>query len=678
MKYQDKYNEDEILDQMFQSARTEKPKYQFSEASAVLTRGLALGATSAAHAKMITSTLFKSKFIIMSVSATTIFASTVLIYSSLQGSNEVKIKAEKPLEENTISVINSSEEEQKQATDQRYLAQFVSYDVPEISNENGTATNSETFSKAIVIDQNSRNHASKPVDKEVIADNEPESIRFTITEQTTLEELKNMKEVAKDAGIRLSYKAKMRRNVIKSLQVTMRSEDKSMFKRISVGNTLRSPQFSIDLAWFVDENGQFTGLDDRNTANNHFEGDPEKDMAQLEDDMALLDLEMDRMDAEMVRQNEIMMLMEPKMQKMDSLMRIHSQLLDALNEKLEVFLVVSEEQNQLLLKRDKLDEKRLSQIDADKNTEKLDKEIEQYDDKIGGLEQRLTRYQNEMNPIEEELNAIGEQMDGVAREMDDLDELMTESDITMTEIDKEISADSIQIMRSINKNTTVAELNMIKEEAASYGVNFDYKNKGTGQTVRLKKLKMTLKNSKKSQLEQTIEGFGYLNKYEINIIWKLDENEQAYGFDINYPEMKPLEVKPLKSVPLENKLVNIQENREPLVSQKVVKTTPVEEGNLKRVYHVLTSETTENELREIQEEALKSGIDFYYVSKYKKDKLVHLQIQMKIVKDNGTKMDSNSFVGTKRRGSFSKPIIWRVNESGQAVDFGDPNAMCSF
>jgi hypothetical protein len=573
MKYEDTHNEDEFLDQLFQSARTQKPKYQFSEASSFLTGGVALGATTAAHAKVITSTLFKSKLIIMSVSATTIITSTALIYSSLHGSTEAKIKAEKPIKPNAITVVMNTEKEAEQATNEPYLAQFPAYDSPDIPDVPELLGRKVIEVKEIVLTQNSGKTVSKTSGNEPANTGEAPSFHFTITENTTIEELKSLKEIASNAGIKLSYRVKIRQNAIRTIQLTMRSEDKSMVSRYAAGSKFRNTQFTIDLAWLVDENGQFAGMDEnRRTPSAEFEEAFDLDLAQMDDEMAAMEIEMERMDAEMARQDEMMLLMEPKMKAMDSLMLIHNQIVLRMDEKLALLQPLNDEHLPMIKKYQELDDKRQVMLKKDKNTEEIDKEIALLEEKLAAMDEKMANVEVEIQPFEIELQALGEEIEAIGREMEIL--------ATLSEVRSDFEE--------------IAELPDMPELAE---------------------------------------------------LAELPEIPEA-------PE-----------VPEMAELAEMDEERATAIS-----------GKYKRVHHVVTNETNESDLQDIQREALDAGIEFFYTAQYKRGKLVSVEIRMNIVQENGKKLNYDLYSETRRGSTFSNPIIWRVNEAGQAVDFGDPNA----
>lgn len=70
------------LDDFFAEARVETPEHSFSDTKKTLLAGLAIGGISLVGAKIIASSILKSKFFIMSISAVTILSSAVLVYTT--------------------------------------------------------------------------------------------------------------------------------------------------------------------------------------------------------------------------------------------------------------------------------------------------------------------------------------------------------------------------------------------------------------------------------------------------------------------------------------------------------------------------------------------------------------------------------------------------------------------
>ncbi len=86
MKMEDMNNP--LLDDLFAEARVEAPQHSYQATKKALLSGLAIGGAGLLTAKIITSSILKSKFFIMSISAVTILSSAVLVYTTALKPNE--------------------------------------------------------------------------------------------------------------------------------------------------------------------------------------------------------------------------------------------------------------------------------------------------------------------------------------------------------------------------------------------------------------------------------------------------------------------------------------------------------------------------------------------------------------------------------------------------------------
>lgn len=81
-------NIDPLLDDLFAEARVETPTHSYQSTKSKLMAGLAVGGVGILTAKIITSSILKSKFFIMSISAVTVLTSAVLVYTVALKPNE--------------------------------------------------------------------------------------------------------------------------------------------------------------------------------------------------------------------------------------------------------------------------------------------------------------------------------------------------------------------------------------------------------------------------------------------------------------------------------------------------------------------------------------------------------------------------------------------------------------
>lgn len=670
MKMEDTY-QDDPLDQLFKSARTEAPKYLFSEASAALAGGLALGVTTAAHAQLVSSTLFKSKFIIMSVSATSIITTSALIYSSLSASPKVETSAKNEAKE-AISTEQSLEVlKATKPIETPFAAQFSAESAVETV-PNSVEPKGEELASFMVLKPET-NRGAKPEKTAKIVAQKPEArtIHFTITERTSTAEFEEIKLKAKESGLQMAYSLKMRKNAIKTMDLTLRNEAGELYQRLAVGRTLLQRPFTFDLSWEVDENGKFLSMS----------------QGEMEDVYEAMS------DAEMQRQDEIFAQMEPELQALDSLSVLMNQYADASNEKVEVLMAVSDQQQKCYERLNKLENKENRSWGAWWNKTKNKQEIKQLKAEIADLDVELKAREKEMEFFDKHMNALSDEMDVHSDRINDLDAMLQDPEGSfpgskageMEEIQdryafpEQTTPEGLTLLRKeISAKSTFEDLNQLKKEADSVGIDLKFVYHESGNSVKLEYILMMLQSDRKRRREMMAEKGATIHVEDFYLDWFLNEEGMAADFRFSLKEdkfsgnvrkqkevipLKPTEIAPVPSIPTELKAKPLGEPTE---------------SDLKRINHVITSTTTEAELLEIQKEALDAGVEFYFEAEFKKDKLVHVQICMKIIKDDGRKLQSNAYVATKRRGTFSKPIIWRVNDAGKAVDFGDPNAMCTF
>ncbi|MFK7786289.1 MAG: hypothetical protein AB8B56_14310, partial [Crocinitomicaceae bacterium] len=78
--------------------------------------------------------------------------------------------------------------------------------------------------------------------------------RFEITEKTTKEELENIKEQAEKAGIKMTYTARIKKNIIQRLSMTwiLNTEDGKSNCQVS----LNGDEFEVEVGWKENEEGK--------------------------------------------------------------------------------------------------------------------------------------------------------------------------------------------------------------------------------------------------------------------------------------------------------------------------------------------------------------------------------------------------------------------------------------
>lgn len=311
MKFNEINDNDGQLDQLFQSARSEAPKFKFTEVSSVFTSALAIGVATAAHAKVITSSIFKSKIFIMSISTITAITSAVLIYSSAAATKTpIPVAVEEGQPTKTAITFVDPQEELFAADDtlkrekiSKDSVKVLTIDIHDNIIRSTVLMNDETIKElnfnlneleGLNIDLDNLSSELKVnlselegltinlddlemdfeelsllseiegLDVEDLLDNveivysnfdriDPDikTVSHFITNHTTMEELDVIKKAATKAGIRFNYTAKVKRNIIKKIELTMRLVNEEGLRKYSCVNinVSNDKMFSHTIEW---------------------------------------------------------------------------------------------------------------------------------------------------------------------------------------------------------------------------------------------------------------------------------------------------------------------------------------------------------------------------------------------------------------------------------------------
>jgi hypothetical protein len=127
--------------------------------------------------------------------------------------------------------------------------------------------------------------------------------------------------------------------------------------------------------------------------------------------------------------------------------------------------------------------------------------------------------------------------------------------------------------------------------------------------------------------------------------------------------------KKLDLIKIEEKTIGIEER----TYQENIMLNSNSGKKLFLVSHIVNDYSTEEDLRALQRDALKAGVILKYDGVFKKGVIRNLNIQLTIITETGAKLYTNYYISKSKRESFSYPIIYRVDETGKAIDFGDPD-----
>lgn len=525
MNFNDIHENDEQMDQLFSSARNQAPKHSFSAASSAFTGAMALGVSTAAHAKVMTSSIFKSKIIIMSVSTTTLITASALIYSAMQSPSSAKNEASFSQKKTPIPETEHLQATETTTDEAPFVASFQTNSEFEIAQL-------QVKNYAPILKEMNRGEV-----KLLTVDN-PEggeargfkTYNYTLTENTTKEELEEIKRQAEVDGIKFVYSARIRNGNIKNLKLTMRSQNGSVFRKIHINKLIRNPHFFYELEWEIDKEGQLVSRCMENDTELEFDNPSEAEIEQF--------------DAEMAKQDEILALQEPLFERMDSLLKKLDIILLESEKYTDLITLAAENEAKYAQKQIKLEEKTMKRVFAQQENEKYKTELAELIKKTEQYGAELSMYMEEMNRIDIQIAELSDEIDGISQEIDALDLEMYWNE-------------------QIDESTDMADSIMLNSVSKPTGIT----------TVK-------------------------------RLISNLSKEEDLY---------------------------------------------------------------------EIQKAALKAGIDFQYTAQIRKGRIKSIQIKMTITDDEGFKMINNYNLTARRKEMFSFPVSWRQDESGRAIDFGNPN-----
>lgn len=262
------------MNELFALAKQEAPRTSVSEVEASFRAGIALsgGATVSAWSK-----LLNLKTGIMMIGTGVVLISGLMLLN-MNGPTEAM--AEQPLMEATMlheavpvtltePVDSEPSAEPKTAVaitqepdtlEQLVVEPTVDDEVStspmrdEVESENEVEPESDTVELlAVVLEDEVETTADEPE----IVEAEPKEVRYVINSSTTEEDLKKIMSEAEKAGIRMSYTARIKRNMVRKLHMhlTLTRDGSKMQRRINVYSG-KGNNFTTNVAWRVDEEGK--------------------------------------------------------------------------------------------------------------------------------------------------------------------------------------------------------------------------------------------------------------------------------------------------------------------------------------------------------------------------------------------------------------------------------------
>lgn len=247
----------------------------------------------------------------------------------------------------------------------------------------------------------------------------------------------------------------------------------------------------------------------------------------------------------------------------------------------------------------------------------------------------------------------------------------------------------------ITEKTTEEELKVIQEKAKNAGILMNYDVQIKRNIIR--KLNISLKAIDNTEISQYIRiaTLPYNKPFAVPIEWETESNGKLLGFNPQFKngpfvkifrsDNKRVDRRMKKQLKKENSPTILSETDVDVTNNKIdlanntldfpdIMLNRVVQQNYTLINHIINSSTTEAQLNEIQQEALAAGIIFEYQVVYKKEEMKEIVIKMVIRTDDGN-LRNDVRINIKKNESFSVPLIWRLDETNKAVDFGDPNQM---
>jgi len=452
------------LNELFSLARAEEPKVSYQDTEKMFLKALAVGGLGFLTAKGI-AYLLKLKFSVIMLSTAGIVATTVVVIqavgpeepkqntgvlaSSIGAKEIVEVQPvnlePKQLDEETISyeevepiIIEPVVDEEEMAVEEEQqpepvLAKVVTRPanpkmiaVPLAVNCNPKIIQkaNDCGDQSIIIKtkngnynySTNRNANSQQAYSTAIGMHAPncnKEYKIKVTQNTTENELENLKSKAEKAGIQFEYTVHIKRNHIKNLNLSMVIELEGDDQKTSQFNVSNSDNFSLLVGWVCNDDGKAIKFTEHSTTHGHlsYPHNVNIDLSQLE-----LNLEETELALERLAENMALELSE------DSLAVLEMKMVEV-RERIEV-------------KMEKL-AKRLESIEISDCGTNINEQVNNatlnlnqiINESLENLEQN-ENFQNNMRQLEEELKVMGEQLnrsiklqiEAVESKLDELEE----------------------------------------------------------------------------------------------------------------------------------------------------------------------------------------------------------------------------------------------------------------
>ena len=257
-------NHDQVnIDQLFDQARSIETQVSYEQTKKAFLTSLMIGAGGVLATKGVLKLLTTKKWLIMMSAITTVTTASVVGVMSMNTDVEKTGITTNPGENPQLTtkelVLESPEEKEQETLVYAENFQEEKEDLIEVvESEDFTNIGDFTIYQELFNDDTIKVNADGNFEKEEI---KPYSQRFVISSKTTMEDLEAMKIEAEKAGIQFNYKARIKKNQLKSIALHTKIKRHNNHQSMSI----TSDDFDGDdepmvFGWYSDKNGKATEM----------------------------------------------------------------------------------------------------------------------------------------------------------------------------------------------------------------------------------------------------------------------------------------------------------------------------------------------------------------------------------------------------------------------------------
>lgn len=251
------------IDQLFQKASVIETQVSFEETKKAFMTTILLSAGGVLASKGVLKLLTTKKWLIMMSAITTVTTASIIGVMSLTPTVEegsvIEINAPNP-NFTTKELVLLLPEEKNNAEQDLIVEEIPEYNesIEIIESDDFTDIGDFSIYKELFNDDTIKVNENGNFEKEEI---KPYSQRFEITHKTTMDDLEQMKIAAEEAGIKFSYKAKIKQNQLKSIALHTEIKQKGNKQSMSITSTdFDQDDEPMVFGWYEDGKGTATEM----------------------------------------------------------------------------------------------------------------------------------------------------------------------------------------------------------------------------------------------------------------------------------------------------------------------------------------------------------------------------------------------------------------------------------